>query len=211
MGLLKYLHKDRVVYMSEPSQVIYDALVLTHQEAASEAEIRTLPFDKKVKISEAFTLMLSQVDHGVPGSSGVLIQTPSQTIAYTGDYKFHGRNPKWTEETIEKWSKEEVDVLITETTTLKTNSDLLKPYIITEQMLDEQAADLIEDQEGHLYVNYLIRDIERVHALLKLCQAKNKKLAMSKVNGTIWAYCSERLGYDLFEEHIVLYDAEAEG
>jgi len=37
------------------------------------------------------------VDHDVPGASGFLITTPTASIAFTGDHRWHGLHPELTE------------------------------------------------------------------------------------------------------------------
>lgn len=56
------------------------------------------------------------VEHDVPGACGYLVTTPSGTIAYTGDVRWHGPHPEITGRFVER--ARGADVLVTETTQL---------------------------------------------------------------------------------------------
>ncbi|HEV3358453.1 MAG TPA: MBL fold metallo-hydrolase [Pseudonocardiaceae bacterium] len=56
------------------------------------------------------------VDHDVAGACGFLVHTKDGTLAYTGDFRFHGRHPERSEEFVRR--ARGADVLVTEGTTL---------------------------------------------------------------------------------------------
>jgi len=56
-------------------------------------------------------------DHPCAGSASFLIETPDQTVLYSGDIRYHGNNRDKAFEIIEKLGQKDIDLLIVDSTT----------------------------------------------------------------------------------------------
>jgi mRNA degradation ribonuclease J1/J2 len=185
MGGLGMLHPDLPVYMSEDSKTLYERLAEN-----GEAEVRKHKNCIGVAYGEPFTVgditvTAIPVDHDVIGACGFLITTPDGSIAYTGDYRFHGFHPDRTEAFAQ--AVKGVDVLITEGVTVSFEDvdmlTLTEPETPprTENDLQEEIAQLAREEEGLLVVNPYNRNVERLHHLIHTLAKENRTLVMDGI------------------------------
>ena len=83
-----------------------------------ERDIRIVEPYKKFEIGE-FKIKTAPVDHSLPGASAFISESDDETIVYTGDLRFHGRNPELTHKFVEKARKANPTIMISEGTTIE--------------------------------------------------------------------------------------------
>jgi len=109
------------------------------------------------------------VDHDVPGASGYLVRTCDGTLAFTGDLRFHGRDPQ------RSWAFAEraagCDVLVTEGTTLSWD-DQHPPR--TEEHVDADFAAELDGNPDLVLMSVYPRDLERVESFTAIAAAAGR-------------------------------------
>jgi ribonuclease J len=106
------------------------------------------------------------VDHDVPGACGYLVRTSSGTLAYTGDIRFHGRQPDLSWNFVARAAG--CDALVTEASTV---SFALpdEPFRNEDDVL-ESFADILESSPGLVLMSTYPRDVERVAEFVEAAQ-----------------------------------------
>ena len=108
-----------------------------------------------------FTITGYPVDHDVPGAMGFLVRTEAGSLAYTGDFRLHGRHPEQTESFARL--VQGVDVLVTEGTMLTAG---FTSAWRTESQVDEEIRQTLTGTPGLVVISIYPRNIERVQALI---------------------------------------------
>jgi ribonuclease J len=112
------------------------------------------------------------IDHDVPGASGYLVHTSDGTLAFTGDFRFHGRHADQSWRFAERVAG--CDVLVTEGTTLgweeyqplRTEAHVSRDFAL---LLDGAGADL-------LLAAIYPRDVERVVEFIGIAAAAGRTI-----------------------------------
>ncbi|KXB07716.1 hypothetical protein AKJ51_00385 [candidate division MSBL1 archaeon SCGC-AAA382A20] len=113
------------------------------------------------------------VDHSIPAAYGYIIHTSSKTIAYTGDFRFHGPKSEMTRDFVEAASKADVDVLLIEGT------NITGATVSSEQQVKRTVSDLIGEAEGLVVASFSDRDVDRLRSIYQAAQENDRKLVMS--------------------------------
>ena len=123
--------------------------------------------NKPVTIGD-FTVEMIPVDHSLPGACGFLLKTKDQTIAYTGDIRFHGYHKELSKHFVEKVSHENIDCLICEGTRIK------KKTKDSEQGVQQILSDYISKAPGLVFVEHPIRDLDRSLTIYQSANENNR-------------------------------------
>jgi ribonuclease J len=111
------------------------------------------------------------VDHDVPGASGYLVRTGDGTLAFTGDYRFHGSHPELSWQFAERVAG--CDVLVTEGTTL--SFDEFHP-LRTEADTERDFAEALDGNPDLLILAVYPRDVERVERFTEAAAAAGRTI-----------------------------------
>ncbi|NIR15206.1 MAG: hypothetical protein GWN86_15225 [Desulfobacterales bacterium] len=113
------------------------------------------------------------VDHSIPAAYGFLIHTPSDSIAYTGDFRLHGPRKDVSQNFVRKVAQSDVDLLLTEATNM-TRADES-----TEASVREKFSYIIQDASGLVMTAFSVRDLDRLMSIYEAAQSNARKLAIS--------------------------------
>ena len=116
------------------------------------------------------------VDHSIPGANAFLIHTSSGTLAYSGDFRLHGRYQPGTyfwEPSIE--SGEKIDAFICEGTNL---GQILSVH--TETDVEKYCNSYIEKCKRLVIIDISANDMERVRTLMNVSEKTKRKLLVTK-------------------------------
>ena len=181
MGGLGLLAPEIPVYMSEDSRRLYRRLAANGEAEFFEHEnCIGLPYGEPVRVAD-ITVTAIPVDHDVVGACGFLISTPDGSIAYTGDYRFHGFHPEITEAFAR--AVKGASVMITEGVSVSFEElDMLslkepEPKR-SEENLQEEIKTLSEELHGLLVINPYNRNVERLHRLALTCAEAGRVLVL---------------------------------
>lgn len=184
MGGLDMLDPYIPVYMSEDSLRLYRKLC-----AQGEFTYRAhkncigIPYGDNFTVGNIKVNVLP-IDHDCTGATGFIIETPDGNIAYTGDYRFHGLNPEYTEGFGKTCHEAGIDIMITEGTNASWEEfDMLtleKPVDEprTEYTLISEVDEILEGSYSLIIINPYERNVGRIHNLYNLCVKHQRKLVL---------------------------------
>ncbi len=136
---------------------------------------------QETHVAGAFTIRSLPVDHSIPGAQAALVEGPEGTLAYTGDFRLHGRGRHLSERLVQRAAG--VDILVTEGTNVgtghghaKSTDDESKVAIDIETAVTHADARL---QGGFIGVAYPPRDIDRFVSLHAVARKMGRRLAIS--------------------------------
>jgi ribonuclease J len=102
VGLAGFVRSDIPVYAHSDAVDLLVALAGGGQGLpGGDPDWRRLHGGDVVEVGE-LRVECVPVDHDVPGATGYLVHTPDGTLAYTGDIRFHGRNPSASAEFVRR-------------------------------------------------------------------------------------------------------------
>ena len=114
-GRIGYIDPKIPVYCGETTALIHDAYT-----ASTGSPLRGHPI-RKFRTGDKFTIGPMEfrpihVDHSIPGAYGFVIHTSGGTMAYTGDFRFHGPVGSMTRDFVVSARREKPNLLLTEGT-----------------------------------------------------------------------------------------------
>lgn len=154
----------------------------THPEIVVPRKFNAMGPGSKARI-DGIEVVAYPVDHSLPGATAFVAHTPAGTIAYTGDYRFHGRRGGSTDAFFEALAREPPDVLITEGTRVE------EAETRREADVEDEVVEFSSKAKGLTVCNWPVRDTDRMLSFLNAAKRMGKKLAIS----TKQAYLLDRL------------------
>jgi ribonuclease J len=200
-GLFPLLRPDIPLVMSPGARLILQTLEDTGQEEYlsyfEEFRTRTTKTGTTAKLTRAtappvprpvvtksqhdvdgFTINGHDIDHSLPGARGYIVETPDTSIAYTGDFRFHGRNSHWSKTFGKKAAG--VDVLITEGTNIGDgHGEEGFPELISETQVMSNLAEAIEKADGFVAAGYPNRDLDRIISFWEAAKKTGRRLLLT--------------------------------
>lgn len=138
-----------------------------------ECKSRTINTDLQFEIGSTKVKLLP-VDHSVLGACFTLIETNSgDTIAYTGDIRFHGRYRNLTRNAVDELKKRDIDVLITEGTRI--DEDVSHP----ELKVEEELTKAFHGVKGLAIVGFGWKDVTRYETMVNVAKRMERTLVIS--------------------------------
>jgi ribonuclease J len=122
-----------------------------------------------------FRVSACEVDHSLYGACGFLIEG-ERTVAYTGDFRLHGRNEAKTREFVRR--SKGADVLVTEGTRV-TDAGPPDGSRITEESVCETCRGAVEDSGGLIIADFSARNFERLEAFAGIAAATGRELVVT--------------------------------
>ena len=199
MAYVHHLREDIPIYLSNESFLILKALEDTGAASFSEylhlkktfhyspkkrgegfkrtndkveRDIRIVKPYKKFELGK-FSIKSAPVDHSLPGASAFICESDDETIVYTGDLRFHGRNPELTHHFVKEARKANPTIMISEGTRIDTDTN------VSEEEIENRASEEIINHRGLVVVNYPVRDLDRLLTFYKVAQDTDRKLVIS--------------------------------
>jgi ribonuclease J len=156
------------------------------REKPKERKIEILSSGKKSNIAENMDIIGFDVSHSIPGSMCCLTEADGKQILYTGDIRFHGRDPPDLGALVGL----KPDIMITEGTRIdeRIRDD--------EKGVEKELIDLIERTKGLVMIGFAWRDLERYETVKKATQDSGR----TPVFDSRVAYLLARLGTDIYKE-----------
>ncbi|MCY9661725.1 MBL fold metallo-hydrolase [Paenibacillus chondroitinus] len=192
MALLPSLREGLPVWMHRDAYAVYEGVVAAGEYEGTKADIRLIE-DGQIVDFGTFRLEFIEVDHDSPGVTGFIIHGPQHKIAFTADWRRHGRNSHRLDRFIERCQSAEVDLLITEGTRMRPDTLFRKPKDRLEVEVAVECRRAMEDTEGLVYVNILARNVERVADLIIRTKEAGRQLVMDESTAVLWKEASTRL------------------
>ena len=144
----------------------------TRQRIKVDRDVRVIKPYETFEIGD-FRIISAPVDHSLPGASGYIADNDEHTIVYTGDLRFHGRQPELTEKFVQEAKKSNPTVMISEGTRINRYEN------ITEIDIEENAVENVSNSKGLVVVNFPVRDLDRLITFYKVAQDTDRQLVVS--------------------------------
>lgn len=192
MALLPSLRAGLPLWMHRDAYAVYEGVVAAGEYEDTQADIRLVD-DGQIVDFGSFRIEFIEVDHDSPGVTGFIIHGPQHRIAFTADWRRHGRNSHRLDRFIERCQTVGVDLLITEGTRMRPDTLFRKPKDRLEIDVAVECRRAMEDTEGLVYVNVLARNVERVADLIVRTQEAGRQLVMDESTAVLWKEAAAKL------------------
>jgi ribonuclease J len=130
---------------------------------------------ERLKVGEFF-IELFRVTHAIPGSTGIVIDTPIGRLINTGDFRLDP-NPLDHERTdverLEELAKEGVLVLMSESTTSERPG-----RTPSESTLEQSFINIMDSAPGRIFVAIFSTNVNRIQMIVNAAVHHNKKIAL---------------------------------
>lgn len=188
MMLLPFVNREVPVLMSEGGARLHAALVASGALPSVAAAVHPVPAGTTRRVGD-LTVEVLDVDHDLPGSAGIVVETPDGSIAYTGDWRLHGRHPELMKSFVERCTG--VDVLLTEASTaVRPGSPATTLANISERAVVDAFDKLLASSRRGAYCSFHERNLERQSEIRDIAQAHNKTLVLSARTYAIWQHAA---------------------
>ncbi|RKN86116.1 hypothetical protein [Paenibacillus ginsengarvi] len=201
-AVLPYANPDLPVYLNHDTYSLYRGMVTGGHTPDTAARIQACDDLSVVDFGE-FTMQIIEMDHNATGAAGILIDDGVHTIAYTGDWRRHGKHPEKIDRFIRLCREKRVDLLITEGTRLAADPSAEISRQMTEDELLSRYSDMVKKSEGLVYLQMSPRDLERMANMIALANENGRKIVMEASHALIW-HGANREGLRILEGHPAL-------
>lgn len=141
----------------------------------SKVNVKTITIDSNLQLG-AFKVHFFHINHNIPDSAGIVIETPAGTICHTGDWKFDYHPvgaPPADFHKIAKVGMDGVMLLMGDST----NSD--RPGQQTsEQVIGEEIRTILEKAKGRVIVGTFASLLSRVKQIMEISESLGRKVAL---------------------------------
>jgi len=172
-GLLPFTSPEVPVLMSADGAALHAGLVEIGELAPTPAQVRGLDQGACVQLGE-LELELVHVDHDVPGAAGFVLTAGDRRVAWTGDWRAHGHAPERMTAFAER--AVDVDVLVTEGTTLRPDASPTRP--LSEAELIDRVDHLLTGTDGLALITPYPRNLARLAALRDVAATHGRTLVL---------------------------------
>lgn len=172
-GRINYVDPAVPVYCGETTRLI--DLAAAGASPLKGHELRTFRTGRTFKIGSMEFEPL-HVDHSIPGAYGFLVHTTQGTVAYTGDFRFHGPAGGMTEEFVKRAGEARPALLISEGTRVAPEDP--KGGMSEKVVLDE-ASKVVRGNRHLVLSSFRGNDIDRVNTFFRVAERCGRKLVIS--------------------------------
>ncbi len=192
--LLSHLHLDHSkamnmvkneipVIMSNKSLDFYNTLLETgFDQIEGEHNNKVgVEFNETFNIG-GFEVTFYPVDHDVEGASAIYIKNEDISLFYSGDLCIHGRNSKYTFNTINDLKEENIDISVFEGVSISFIEDDYK--LIPSKDVEVKEDDFVDNvvknlnNENIILFNPYIMGVQRMLSIFELSKTVNKKIVI---------------------------------
>ena len=195
-GYFGMVREDIPIYMSEITKKFIELRNRVGTRSwnldVEDHDFKALKKDNTLQVNN-LSVKRYDVDHSLLGASGYIINTNNKTIAYTGDFRFHGHRGDLTEEFLSALKNEHIDILITEGTRVpkpkKGIDRVLESHILSsEQQVYDRCFDIISKAEGLVIYDASPADLDRVLTIWKVAQKTGRTLVIDSKKAYLILY-----------------------
>ena len=178
IGLINDINPEIPIYVEEKSLLMYMITCDFINQEKPTRSINTFKLDKtKIKIGD-ITITPYIVDHSAYNACMFLIEAAGKRILHTGDIRRHGKKGVLLEETLKEIGQ--VDVLITEGTTLSRNS-FKAP---SEKTLERRATKLFKEYD-QVFIMQSSTNIDRTVSFLRSTIKSDKNFILDLFSASL--------------------------
>lgn len=184
LRLIEYLDRRTPIVMSDTGARFHGALVAAGIVPPAGSAPVGLSGSTPLSVGE-LTASVVAVDHDIPGAAGIIVtdEESGSRLAYTGDWRRHGRRPDLMDEFARAAAG--VDVLFTDASTTDHEPESLAAQV-PEAQVAERVADVVRTARGAVYLSFHQRNVERHRDLLSVARELGRTLVVTDVTARLW-------------------------
>jgi ribonuclease J len=114
-GRIEYVDPDIPVYCGETTALIHEAYSESWRSPLDGHMLNTFRTGDRFRIG-TLEFVPVHVDHSIPGAYGFIVHTSDGSVAYTGDFRFHGPAGSMTRDFVEAARMAKPSMLLSEGT-----------------------------------------------------------------------------------------------
>ncbi len=175
MGRISHVDPTIPVYCGETTSLIHEANSEASSSPLDGHEIRTFRTGDRFKVG-SIEFVPVHVDHSIPGTYGFVVQTSEGTLAYTGDFRFHGPAGSMTEDFIEAARTASPDLLLTEGTRV---SPIDEKGNMSERSVLQEAKKRVKSSKNLVLSTFRGNDIDRINTFDAAARECGRQLVVS--------------------------------
>ncbi len=174
-GRIDQVDPDIPVYCGETTALMHEAYSKTGGSPLKGHELRTFRTGDRFSIN-GIEVEPVHVDHSIPGAYGFILHTSDGPLAYTGDFRFHGRKGSMTRDFVDAAAKLRPLVLLTEGTRVSETGDQSD---LDESEVARRTQELLS-KNGHLvFSSFRGNDLDRIASFSDACKQSGRRLVVS--------------------------------
>ncbi len=174
-GRIGYLDPKIPVYCGETASLIHAAYSESSSSPLDDHVIRKFRTGDRFRIGP-MEFVPVHVDHSIPGAYGFVVHTSGGTMAYTGDFRFHGPAGSMTRDFIDAARREKPRLLLTEGTRVQSGDQKAN---MSESAVMEEATKLVKQSRALVFSTFRGNDVDRINTFHRAAKAAGRRLVVS--------------------------------
>jgi len=192
---------DIPMYATDISMAIILKRQEDYKDTSQKLNTHVITSDTKLKLG-VFKIEFFGVSHNIPGSLGVIIETPVGVIVHTGDFKIDLKSDiagKTEIEKIKALGKRNVLVLMSDSTNAREPG-----HQFSEKEIKLEIDKIFESTKGRLIVGTFASLLGRLQQIIQLAEKHNKKIVIEGRSMRTNIEIARELGYMKFKKETVI-------
>ena len=174
-GRIVHVDPKIPVYCGETTSLIHEAYSESSSSPLDGHEVRKFRTGDRFRIGP-MEFVPVHIDHSIPGAYGFMVHTSGGTVAYTGDFRFHGPAGSMTRDFVEAARREKPRLLLTEGTRVRPDGSRRNT---SEKTVLEEAKRLVKGAKGLVFSTFRGNDVDRINTFNEAAQASGRRLVVS--------------------------------
>ncbi|MDA4121488.1 MAG: MBL fold metallo-hydrolase [Thaumarchaeota archaeon] len=174
-GRIEYLDPKIPVYCGETTALIHEAYSESSGSPLDGHPLKTFRTGDRFKVG-SLEFVPVHVDHSIPGAYGFVVHTSEGTLAYSGDFRFHGPAGSMTRDFVASAKSAKPDVLLTEGTRVrKGDSDAN----MSEESVLAEASKAVAASDKLVFSSFRGNDTDRINTFNGAAKKAQRRLVVS--------------------------------
>ena len=164
-------------------------------------KIQIVKNNDRVTISENFTAEFFDIDHTIPDSIGLILETPAGKMVNFGDFRVEhdiDGNPQ-NLEIFEKLGKMEIHTAFMDST----NADI-EGHSISEKIVEKNLENLFKNAGGRIIIATFASLLTRIAEIIKIAEKLDRKVALNGRSMKDNVQIAKNLGYMKFKKDLII-------
>ncbi len=193
-------YSSRKVILTEDNNKVKEFLSYRPGQNSSSRVRRIKKNEVKTLDKEdlGFEIKAFDIDHSIYGSVGYIVEGDI-SLAYTGDFRCHGKNKDKTKKFIKE--AKNAMCLITEGTRVNRDNDIS----IDEKDVYSNALKIVENAKGLVIADFSPRNFERMEIFKEIAKKTGRELVITTKDAYFLNALKKVAGIDLIDENVEIY------
>ncbi len=175
MGRIVHVDPKIPVYCGETASLIHEANSEASSSPLDDHDLRKFRTGDRFRVGP-MEFVPVHVDHSIPGTYGFVVHTSEGTLAYSGDFRFHGPAGSMTDDFVETARDSRPDLLLTEGTRVAPGDETAN---MSERSVLEEAKRRVKASKNLVLSTFRGNDVDRINTFSKAAEASGRQLVVS--------------------------------